>query len=494
MMTLILLFLPFVAALLLLVVKGEGVKKLALGFALVELVVAGLVLKQYLIDPSTLTFTCFWITSLGAHLSIGISGISMLLVLLTAVLTPLIILTTFKHNYANPNAFYALILAMSGALVGVFVANDLLLFYVCWEAALIPIYFIAALWGGQNRIAVTFKFFLYTVIGSLCMLVGIMYLYLQTDVPHPITFEPHHSFDYNHLLALKLTFQEQCWLFWAFFVAFAIKMPIFPFHTWQPDTYTEAPAAGTMLLSGIMLKMGIFGVIHWLMPIMNEGFYANAYIVIVLAIIGVVYGSVLAIQQKDMKRLIAYSSIAHVGLIAAGLFAVNEQSLQGAVIQMFAHGINVVGLFFIIDIIESRTGTRDIASLGGIINKAPKLGVLFVIIMLGSVALPLTNGFPGEFLLLNGIFQYHAFLGAVAGLTIILGAVYMLKMYQNVMLGEVNSITENFTDLTITEFAVLVPIAAIVIVTGVYPQFFLDLTQGDVTQLLKVINTNIVTK
>jgi NADH-quinone oxidoreductase subunit M len=179
--------------LLLLLVKGEGVKKIALGFALVELVVAGLVLKQYLIDPSTLTFTCFWITSLGAHLNIGVSGISMLLVLLTAVLTPLIILSTFKHNYANPNAFYALILAMSGALVGVFVANDLLLFYVCWEAALIPIYFIAALWGGENRIAVTFKFFLYTVIGSLCMLVGIMYLYLQTDVPHPVTFEPHHS-------------------------------------------------------------------------------------------------------------------------------------------------------------------------------------------------------------------------------------------------------------------------------------------------------------
>jgi len=241
------------------------------------------------------------------------------------------------------------------------------------------------------------------------------------------------------------------------------------------------------------VKMGIFGVLHWLMPIMNEGLYANAKIVITLAIIGVVYASVLAIMQKDMKRLIAYSSIAHVGLIAAGLFAVNEQSLQGAIIQMFAHGVNVVGLFFIIDIIETRTGTRDIASLGGIINKAPKLGVLFVIIMLGAVALPLTNGFPGEFLLLNGIFQYNAVLAAVAGLTIILGAVYMLKMYQNVMLGEVNALTEKFTDLTMTEFAVLVPIAAIVIITGIYPQYFLDLTQGDVDHLLKLVNTNIVT-
>jgi len=492
-MTLIVLFLPFVAALLLLLVKGESVKKIALGFALAELVLALMVLNQYMIDPKALSFTCFWITSLGAHLNIDVSGISMLLVLLTAVLIPLIILSTFKHDYKNPAAFYALILAMSGALIGVFVANDLLLFYVFWEAALIPIYFIAALWGGENRIKVTFKFFLYTVIGSLFMLIGVMYLYLQTNVPHPITFEPHHSFDFDHLVALNLSFQEQCWLFWAFFIAFAIKMPIFPFHTWQPDTYTEAPAAGTMLLSGIMLKMGVFGVLHWLMPIMNEGFYANAKIVITLAIIGVVYTSILAIMQKDMKRLIAYSSIAHVGLIAAGLFAVNEQSLQGAVIQMFAHGVNVVGLFFIIDIIESRTGTRDIASLGGIINKAPKLGVLFVIIMLGAVALPLTNGFPGEFLLLNGIFQYNAVLAAVAGLTIILGAVYMLKMYQNVMLGEVNALTEKFTDLTMTEFAVLVPIAAIVIITGIYPQYFLDLTQGDVDHLLKLVNTNIVT-
>ena len=487
MITLVLLFLPFIAALVLLIVDAESVKKFALGFALAELVVAGLVLKQYLVDPTILSVSCFWITSLGAHFNVGIKGISMLLVLLTAVLTPLIILSTFKHNYKNPRAFYALILGMSSALIGVFISNDLLLFYLFWEAALIPIYFICALWGGKNRIAVTFKFFLYTVIGSLFMLLGIIYVYLQTNVPHPITFEPHHSFDLNHLIALKLSLQEQMWLFWAFFIAFAIKMPIFPFHTWQPDTYTESPAAGTMLLSGIMLKMGIFGVLHWLMPILPEGFNENAHIAIVLAVIGVVYGSILAIQQKDMKRLIAFSSIAHVGLIAAGLFATNQQSVSGAVIQMFAHGINVVGLFFIVDIIESRTGTREIASLGGIINKAPKLGVLFVIIMLGSVALPLTNGFPGEFLLLNGVFQYHPILAAVSGLTIILGAVYMLKMYQNVMLGEVNSITESFTDLTFTEFAVLVPIAAIVIITGVYPQFFLDLTQADVNSLLKIV-------
>lgn len=494
MMTLVLLFLPFVAAALLLFVKGESVKKLALGFALAELAVAGLVLKQYLVDPSALEFSCYWITSLGAHLNVGVGGISMLLVLLTAVLTPLIILTTFKHNYSNPSAFYALILAMSGALVGVFVSNDLLLFYVFWEAALIPIYFISAIWGGKNRISVTFKFFLYTIIGSLFMLIGIIYIYLQTDIPHVLTGEPHHGFDIADLIKLKLSYTEQCWLFWSFFIAFAIKMPIFPFHTWQPDTYTEAPAAGTMLLSGIMLKMGIFGVLHWLMPMLGEGFYANVPYVIVLAVIGVVYGSILAIQQKDIKRLIAYSSIAHVGLIAAGLFAANQQSLQGAVIQMFAHGVNVVGLFFIIDIIESRTGTREISSLGGIINKAPKLGVLFVIIMLGSVALPLTNGFPGEFLLLNGVFQYNMYLGGIAGLTIILGAVYMLKMYQNVMLGEVNAVTESFTDLTITEFAVLVPIAAIVIITGVYPQFFLDITQGDVDGLLKLVNTNIYNK
>jgi len=473
MITLALIFFPLIASILVFLSGNNNAKKVALLGGLVQFVLSLVALSKYQVDPSSLAVNQAWLTSLGVNFTVGIDGIGIVLVLLTSFLIPIIILSTFEREFKNAVAFYALILFMSSALIGVFVSYNLLLFYIFWEAALIPIYFIAGYWGGEDRVKVTFKFFLYTIIGSLFMLVGIIYVYLQAR-----------SFDYTTLSALELTCTQQGWLFWAFFIAFAIKMPIFPFHTWQPNTYTTAPAAGTMLLSGIMLKMGIFGVIRWLVPISKAAFLCNGDIVIVFAVIGIVYGAVLAIKQDDIKRLVAFSSISHVGLIAAGLFAANELSLQGSVIQMFAHGVNVVGIFFIVDLIERRTGTRSIKELGGIINQAPLLSVFFVIIMLGSVALPLTNGFVGEFLLLNGLFQYHAGLAAVAGLSIILGAVYMLKMYQNVMLGESNAVTANFAPLALSEIIVLTVISATVIIMGVYPQYFLDLSQADIHSLV----------
>ncbi len=485
MVTLLLIIFPLLAATTLLLINGEQAKRTALIFSIIELGIAGYALMNFVRDSSTqflLDYT--WISSLGIHFKIGIDGISMLMVLLTTGLFPLIILSSFNKDYKSPKSFYALMLFMQAGLIGVFVSLDAFLFYVSWEAALIPVYFLSAIWGSENRIKVTLKFFVYTILGSLFMLAGIIYIYLQTP--------GFHSFDLAVFYNTVLSSTAQSYLFWAFFLAFAIKMPIFPFHTWQPDTYTESPAPATMLLSGIMLKMGVYGVIRWLVPVVPQGFEQWAWLAITLSIIGIVYASIIAFMQKDMKRLIAYSSIAHVGLIAAGLFVFNAQALQGAMIQMLSHGVNVVALFYIISIIENRTGTREINALGGIANVAPKLAICFTVVMMGSVALPLTNGFVGEFLLLIGVYQYSMIAAAFAGLTIILGAVYMLRMYQKVMLGEANVLTASFHDLKSNEKVVLYITVILVIAMGVYPKMILSISEAPINNLIAFVNNKLI--
>jgi len=484
MITLLLIFFPLVAGLLLLFVKGPKVKTLALGAAILEFAIAVFALTQFHQDATTqFEWNYAWVQSLGITFHVGIDGISMLLVLLTTFLVPVIILTSFNTEHKNPSAFYSLILIMQMALVGVFVSLDGFLFYVFWELALIPIYFICLLWGGEDRARITFKFFVYTLAGSLFMLGGLIYLYLHTPGEH--------SFDIAALYTAgqSLDVVHQGYVFWAMFIAFAVKMPVFPFHTWQPDTYTTAPTQGTMMLSGIMLKMGTFGVIRWLLPLAPLGVEKYANIAIGLAVFGVVYASCIAIAQKDFKRLIAYSSIAHVGLIAAGILSMNTQGVQGAMIQMLSHGVNVVGLFFIVDLIQKRTNTREIAALGGIRNVNPQFAVLFLIVLLGSVALPLTNGFVGEFLLLNGVYQFNPWMAGFAGLSVILGAVYMLRSYQSIMLGETNTITSSFAPLETSEKAVLIIICAAIIVFGVFPKPLTDIVSPSVDQLITGLNT-----
>jgi NADH-quinone oxidoreductase subunit M len=408
-------------------------------------------------------------------------GIALLLIMLTTFLVPLIILSSFNHQYKSPSLFYSLILTMQFALVGVFSAYDGFLFYIFWELALIPIYLICLMYGGKDRLRITLKFFIYTLTGSLLMLVALIYLWLQTPGTH--------SFDLQALYGLNLSSVQQTWIFWGLFLAFAIKMPVFPFHTWQPDTYVDAPAPGTMLLSGIMLKMGIFGVMRWLLPIVPQGVEEWGNLAMILSVIGVVYASMIAWVQKDFKRLIAYSSIAHVGLISAGVFSLTFQGLHGSVIQMISHGINVVGLFFIADMIEQRTGTRDMDHLGGLRTTAPGFATYFMIIMLASVALPLTNGFIGEFLLINGIFQYNHIMAAFVGLTIILGAVYMLNAYKKISLGEAKSVAKHFASLTLTEKAVLIPIVIMIFWIGIYPKPLLEIAGPAVEALKQSIQT-----
>ncbi len=473
----LLIFLPLAGAIVTSFIKGGAAKISALGFALASLGVTIGLVTQFTPDATTQFVVNYpWIQQLGINFHVGLDGISLITVLLTNVLMPLIVLASFKHDYKSPNAFYALVLFMQSGLLLVFTALDGFLFYIGWEAALIPVYFICAMWGGKDRIKINMKFFVYTIAGSLFMLLGIIYLYLQN---------PANNFDINAFYALQLDKYQQGWIFWAFFIAFAIKMPIFPFHTWQPDTYTEAPATGTMLLSGIMLKMGIYGVIRWLLPIVPQGVNDWMTVAMILSVIGIVYSSVIAFTQKNAKRLVAYSSISHVGLIAAGIFAINMQGMQGAMVQMLSHGINVVGLFFVLDIIYSRLKTNKIEELGGLAKVAPQLAITFLIIVLGTVALPGTNGFIGEFLLLYSVYDYNMWMGAIAGLTIIFSAVYMLRMYQKVMLGKTNELTLSFTDIKGTEKVVLYSICILIIVLGVYPKPILHLSEASVQHLIE---------
>jgi NADH-quinone oxidoreductase subunit M len=484
MITLLLLLFPALASLALLVLNTKEAKRAALIFSIVELGIALFALINFQKDASTqFLIDTTWVSSLGIHFKIGIDGISMLMVMLTTGLFPLIILSTFDKTYTAEKSFYALMMFMQAGLIGVFVSLDAFLFYTCWEAALIPVYFIAAIWGGAERIQATLKFFVYTILGSLFMLAALIYIYLQTPGAH--------SFDLNVFYQTALNSTAQSYLFWAFFVAFAIKMPIFPFHTWQPDTYTEAPTPATMLLSGIMLKMGVYGIIRWMIPVVPQAFQEWSWLAITLSVIGIVYASLIAFNQKDLKRLIAYSSIAHVGLIGAGVFVFNAQALQGAMIQMLSHGVNVFALFYIIYLIESRTGTREINILGGIVHSAPKLAIVFTIIMMGSIALPLTNGFVGEFLLLAGLYQYSAIATAFAGLTIILGAVYMLRMYQRVMLGEANNLTSAFKDIHGIEKTILYIVVLLVVVMGIMPNTILSISDASVQNLISIVNSKL---
>jgi len=428
MMTLLLLFFPLLAALLVLLGGSKLASKLALGLAVVELAFTGYAVNVFQSSgPEAFYVFHEWIASPRVGFHLAIDGLSLVMLLLTNFLIPIIILSAFNRNTPNAAGYFSLILLMQFALVGVFMAMDGLLYYIFWELALIPIYFIALRWGGKNRVAITLKFFIYTLAGSLLMLFGFIMLYW---------YNPDQSFDIRELYRIYISDGNQSWLFWMFFLAFAIKIPIVPFHTWQADTYRESPTQGTMLLSGIMLKMGTYSLIRWLLPILPMGVAKWGPLAITLCVIGIVYASIIAIKQRNLKNLLAYSSLAHVGLIAAGIFALNIQGLQGSVVQMVAHGVNVVGLFFCADIIFNRTHTNESNELGGIRNLAPQFSTMFIIIVLGSVALPLTNGFIGEFLLLYGIYEYNTWLSAFAGLTIILGAVYMLRMYKKVMLGE----------------------------------------------------------
>jgi NADH-quinone oxidoreductase subunit M len=469
-----LILIPLVAGLVSFFLKEtKTAKAWSLFASLVVLAVA--VTGIFFLQASNLFYDVPWLSEMGSRFSLVTDGMGKMLLLLTTISFPVIFVATYNNDYKNPGSFYGLMLLAQAGLIGVFVAGDALLFYFFWELALIPVYFLCSLWGGEKRIAVTFKFFIYTFIGSLLMLVGILYLYYQT---------PDHSFALQSFYNLKLSIGSERFIFWLFFIAFAIKMPVFPFHTWQPDAYEQSPTSVTMVMSGIMVKMGIFAAIRWLLPIFPHASVQFANIIIILSVTGMLYASLIAIRQDDIKRLIAYSSIAHIGLMCAAIFANNKTGMEGVMIQMFNHGINVIGLWIVADTIEQKLGTRKFSELGGLAQKAPALAILLVVMAFANIALPLTNAFVGEFLMFNGLFRYNIWMAAAAGVGVILAAVYTLNMVQKILYGNTVDKTANATEISGNVKWILVILVLIVIALGVYPQPMIDMTKDTVHAIL----------
>jgi NADH-quinone oxidoreductase subunit M len=473
---------PLIAGLLCFIFKNDKHSKAVALFSSIVTLLISFASLIYADDKqlSGLRDSYVWMKYLGASFNIGLDGMGHLLTLLTAFSFPIIFVATYNNKYKNTGAFYGLMLLAQAGLMGVFTAMDALVFYFFWELALIPVYFLCSRWGGEKRIQATFKFFVYTFAGSLLMLIGIIYVYLQT----PPTPYSDHSFAISAFYNLRLSFQQQGWLFWLFFIAFAIKMPIFPFHTWQPDTYEQSPTAVTMVLSGIMVKMGVFAVLRWLLPIFPAAVQKYDNIVIGLSVVGMIYASLIAIKQDDLKRLVAYSSIAHIGLMCAAIFSSTTIGIEGVMIQMFSHGINIIGLWIVIDLIEKQTGVRKISQLGGIANKAPALTIMLVVIALANIALPLTNAFVGEFMMFNGLFKFNAWYAAVAGISIILAAVYTLNMVQKVFYGQTNALTATVKEITLEQKIILSVIVVAIFMMGVFPQPMFNLTKDAVTLII----------
>ena len=473
MVLLLLILIPLLTGILSFAVKGDGAKALALISSILTLGVSAYVSGANYTAP--MEFNHSWIPAIGTQFTLLADGMSSMLCLLTGIVVMVVMITNVNKDVERPGAFYGFLLLSQAGLMGVFLAYDALVFYVFWELALIPVYFLCSQWGGEKRIPATFKFFIYTFVGSLMMLAGLIYLSTQNPGAN--------SYSWASIVhaGATLPVQTQMWVFCLLFVAFAIKMPIFPFHTWQPDTYEQSPTPVTIILSALMVKMGLYAVLRWLLPVVPDGVAYWSDTVIVLSVIGIIYASCIAMVQTDIKRLIAYSSIAHMGLMCAVAFTHSSVGMHGVMVQMFNHGINITGMWVIVSMIEQRWGTRDMTKMGGMASVAPQMAIALVIISLASIALPLTNGFIGEFMLFNGLFRGdtsgHIIVMVVAGLGIILGAVYTLNMIQKTAYGNVVKMVVA-KDLAINEYVGLAIIISLIIFLGVYPKPLLDLTAG----------------
>jgi NADH-quinone oxidoreductase subunit M len=427
-----------------------------------------------------------WIGMWGIGYTIGIDGISLLMVLLTTFIMPLAILGSFTYITRQQKAFYASLLILMTAMIGVFVALDMFLFFLFWEIMLVPMYFLIGVWGGERRIYAAIKFFLYTAIGSLLMLVAIVVLVVLYFRQFGVV-----TFAYNDLLQLPIARGMQFWLFGAFALAFGIKVPLFPLHTWLPDAHVEAPTAGSVILAGVLLKMGTYGFLRFALPLF--AYAATSQVVVgtmlTLAVIGIIYGAWVAAVQPDAKKLVAYTSIAHLGFVVMGLFAFTTQSVQGGILQMVNHGVSTGALFLLVGMLYERRHTRMIEDFGGIARVMPVFAFALVVVALSSIGLPGTNGFVGEFLILVGTFRTHPVAATLAASGVIFAAAYMLPMLQRVLYGPIED-EENqaLTDLTLRERFVIAPAIVMIIVMGVYPQPFLDRTSASVEAILMQID------
>ncbi len=473
-------FFPLAAALFLVFLPAQEKKLISnfgILFALIEFVLS---LHLYFHFKNTGSFEFLeifpWITAWNVNYLVGIDGVSLLLILLTTLLTPLALIGSRTSISERVKEFVISVLVLEAGMIGVFSALDLFLFYVYWEVMLVPMYLIIGVWGGNRRIYAAIKFFIYTMAGSVLMLIAFLYL----------SFQAGGSFNLMEIYDVNLSSQVQLWLFLAFALAFAIKVPLFPFHTWLPDAHVEAPTAGSVILAGVLLKMGTYGFFRFAMPLFPLGFKVCQPYLIILSVIGVVYGALVAMVQTDMKKLVAYSSVSHMGVVMLGLFSLNKTGIEGGLYQMLNHGISTGALFLLVGMIYERTHSRDIAAHGGLAKTLPWYGIIFLIVTFSSIGFPLTNGFIGEFLSLGGAFQTYRIPTLVAATSVVLGAVYMLWLAQRILFGEEkNPSGHALHDLNLREVLVFVPLILLIFWMGIFPQkVFLDKLDRPVDQLM----------
>jgi len=442
-----------------------------------------------------------WIPSLGAKYSLGVDGIAALLILLTTLLSFISVYSSFSAITKREKEYYAFLLLLETGMIGVFCALDFFLFYVFWEVMLVPMYFLIGIWGGPRKLYAAIKFFLYTLAGSVVMLLAIIALYFFNTsgflwwkgLGNPPTFDIVHF----QTIASSIPGDLQLWLFWAFFIGFAIKVPMFPFHTWLPDAHVEAPTAGSVILAGVLLKMGTYGFLRFSLPLCPDAIFSDARFlglttvgwVAALSIVGIVYGSMVAMVQKDMKKLVAYSSVAHLGFVMLGLFALNNAGIQGGILQSINHGLSTGGLFLLVGIVYERTHTRMIVDYGGLSGVMPIYAMLFMVILLASIGLPLLNGFVGEFTILTGAFLADWRWAAWASLGVILGAAYMLWLYQRVFFGELtNEKNKGLKDVNLREILTLAPLIAACFWIGLYPKPFFEMTAKSAEKIVATVS------
>ena len=493
----VVLLLPLAGAILLLFIPGRLVNGIRLvanlaGFAgfLVSLPLIGRFIPGQ--SGFQLMEDVDWIPSIGARYTLGIDGLSFVLVMLTTALGAIAILSSWSAIQTRVKEYYILLLLLQTGMLGVFMSLDFFLFYVFWEVMLVPMYFLIGVWGSDRRLYAAIKFFLYTLVGSVLMLLAILTIYFkhaalaasagQYTFNIPVLLESTKSFD-PHL---------QQWLFWGLFFAFAIKVPMFPFHTWLPDAHTEAPTAGSVILAGVLLKMGTYGFLRFSVPMLPEAAKKYSLLMMVVSVIAIIYGALVCMMQKDMKRLIAYSSVSHLGFCTLGIFALTPMGIEGSILQQINHGISTGALFLIVGVIYERRHTRLISEFGGLSTPMPNYAAIYLIITLSSLGMPLLNGFIGEFLILRGTFevpQYGSALCAWAVAGIVLGAAYLLWLYQRVMFGAVtNRANEKLPDMNVREFVCLVPLVLAALWIGLYPQPVLKYLEEPATAIVKRVN------
>lgn len=487
-------FLPIVFGLILLIWPNEKtLRPLALAFGVLEFVLSLFMLHLYDASSANLQMVenYVWIERFGIHYFFGVDGISLWLVMLTTFLMPVTILASWKSIEDRVKGFHISLFVLQTAMLGTFLALDGVFFYLFWELSLVPMYFIIGIWGGTRRIYATVKFFIYTMIGSVLMLVALIYLMLVTQ---EVTGQMSASILDFYKLDIPFIqgqfFSPQSLMFFAFALAFAIKVPVFPFHTWLPDAHVEAPTPGSVLLAGVMLKMGTYGFIRWAIPIFPQAAQYYSWVFFFIGAVGIIYGAWVAMVQPDVKKLVAYSSVSHMGYVVLGMFALNEQGVTGALYQMLNHGISTGALFILIGMIYERTHTRMISKYGGLATKMPVYTIFFFIALLSSIAVPLTNGFIGEFLILLGTFQADKAIGSIAALGVIFGAVYMLWMFKKIFFGKPGEVVEGdpehqLHDLSLREILVLVPMVVLVFWMGIFPGDFLKLSEASIKHLVE---------